>query len=223
MEQDRPVGASIVAYYRVSTPRQGKSGLGLEAQRKAVAAYAASQGLTVADEFTEVETGKGADALERRPVFATALQRAKKLKAPIVVAKLDRLSRDVAFIATLMTKKVEFVAADDPTKSPFMLHIKAAVAQEERRLISQRTKEALAAAKERGVRLGNQAQADANKAAAAARDADLRPILETMRDRPLREIAMELTNRNIPTPRGGDTWSQVTVMRVMKRLGIAGK
>ena len=230
MEQDRPVGASIVAYYRVSTPRQGKSGLGLEAQRKAVAAYAASQGLTVADEFTEVETGKGADALERRPVFATALQRAKKLlqrakklKAPIVVAKLDRLSRDVAFIATLMTKKVEFVAADDPTKSPFMLHIKAAVAQEERRLISQRTKEALAAAKERGVRLGNQAQADANKAAAAARDADLRPILETMRGQPYRDIAQELTDRCIKTPRGGDVWNQVTVMRVMKRSGITGK
>jgi DNA invertase Pin-like site-specific DNA recombinase len=123
------MSASIVAYYRVSTQRQGKSGLGLEAQRKAVAAYAASQGLTIADQFTEVETGKGADALERRPMFATALQRAKKLKAPIVVAKLDRLSRDVAFIATLMAKRVEFVA-----------------------------------------------QADANKAAAAARDADLRPI-----------------------------------------------
>jgi DNA invertase Pin-like site-specific DNA recombinase len=180
------MSGAVVAYYRVSTPRQGKSGLGLEAQRKAVATYAASQGLTVAYEFTEIETGKGADAL----VFATALQRAKKLKAPIVVAKLDRLSRDVAFIATLMTKKVEFVAADDPTKSPFMLHIKAAVAQEERRMIAQRTREALAAAKERGVKLGNQAQADANKAAAAARDANLRPIFEAMRDRSLREIAM---------------------------------
>ena len=214
------MSGAVVAYYRVSTLRQGKSGLGLEAQRKAVATYAASQGLTVAYEFTEIETGKGADAL----VFATALQRAKKLKAPIVVAKLDRLSRDVAFIATLMTKKVEFVAADDPTKSPFMLHIKATVAQEERRMIAQRTREALAAAKERGVKLGNQAQADANKAAAAAaRDAKLQPIFEAMRDRSLREIAMELTNRNIPTPRGGDAWSQVTVMRAMKRLGITGK
>jgi len=213
----------IVAYYRVSTQRQSKSGLGLEAQRKAVAAYAASQGLTVADEYTEVETGKGADALERRPVFATALQRAKRLKAPIVVAKLDRLSRDVAFIATLMTKKVEFVAADDPTKSPFMLHIKAAVAQEERRMISQRTREALAAAKERGVILGNQKQADANKAAAAARDAELRPVLIAMQGQTYREIAQSLTDRRIETPRGGSAWSQVTVMRVMKRLGIAGK
>src|SRR5262245_43430803 len=118
----------IIAYYRVSTQRQGKSGLGLEAQRKAVTQYALSQGFTVAGEFTEVETGKGADALERRPIFAQALQKARKLRAPVVVAKLDRLSRDVAFIATLMAKKVEFVAADDPTKSPFMLHIKAAVA-----------------------------------------------------------------------------------------------
>jgi DNA invertase Pin-like site-specific DNA recombinase len=103
-----------------------------------------------------------------------------------------------------------------------MLHIKAAVAEEERRLISERTKAALQAAKERVV-LGNQKQADANKAAAAARDAGLRPMLEALRDRPLREIAMELTNRNIPTPRGGDAWSPVTVMRSMRRLGITGK
>jgi DNA invertase Pin-like site-specific DNA recombinase len=213
--------SGIVAYYRVSTPRQGRSGLGLEAQRKAVAAYAATHGLTIADEFTEIETGKGSDALDRRPVFAKALLKAKKLKAAIVVAKLDRLSRDVAFIATLMAKKIEFVTADDPTKSPFLLHIKAAVAEEERRLISERTKAALQAAKERGVRLGNQALADANKAAAAARDAELKPIMEAMRDQTYREIAQALTDRGIKTPRGGDTWNQVTVMRSMRRLGIA--
>ena len=214
--------SGIIAYYRVSTPRQGRSGLGLDAQRKAVAAYAASHGLTIADQFTEVETGKGSDALDRRPVFAEALRKAKKLKAAIVVAKLDRLSRDVAFIATLMAKKVEFVTADDPTKSPFLLHIKAAVAEEERRLISERTKSALQAAKERGVKLGNQAQADANKAAAATRDAELKPLLEGMRDQTLREIAQALTDRGIKTPRGGDTWNQVTVMRSMRRLGITG-
>ena len=95
----------IVAYYRVSTQKQGRSGLGLEAQRNAVAAYAAQNALTIAEEFTEVETGKGADALERRPVFAEALRKAKKLKATIAVAKLDRLSRDVAFISTLMSNK----------------------------------------------------------------------------------------------------------------------
>jgi DNA invertase Pin-like site-specific DNA recombinase len=156
-------------------------------------------------------------------VFAKALLKAKKLKAAIVVAKLDRLSRDVAFIATLMAKKVEFVTADDPTKSPFLLHIKAAVAEEERRLISERTKVALQAAKERGVVLGNQKQADANKAAAAARDADLRPILEAMRDQTYREIAEALTARGIKTPRGGDTWNEVTIMRVMRRLGTRGK
>jgi len=155
-------------------------------------------------------------------VFAKALLKAKKLKAAIVVAKLDRLSRDVAFIATLMAKKVEFVTADDPTKSPFSLHIKAAVAEEERRLISERTKSALQAAKERGVKLGNQAQADANKAAAATRDAELKPLLEGMRDQTLREIAQALTDRGIKTPRGGDTWNQVTVMRSMRRLGITG-
>jgi DNA invertase Pin-like site-specific DNA recombinase len=210
----------IIAYYRVSTPKQGRSGLGLEAQRKAVAAYAASHGATIADEFTEIETGKGADALERRPVFAEALRRAKKFKAPIVVAKLDRLSRDVAFIAALMAKKVEFVTADDPTKSPFMLHIKAAMAEEERRQISERTRAALSAAKERGVRLGNQAQADANKAAAAARDAQVRPLLETIWELPYREIAEELTQRGIAAPRGG-AWNPMSVMRTMKRLGIA--
>ena len=205
----------------VSTARQGRSGLGLEAQRKAVTAYAAQNALTIAEEFTEVETGKGADALERRPVFAEALRKAKKLKATIAVAKLDRLSRDVAFISTLMSNKVDFITVDDPTKSPFLLHIKAAVAQEERRLIAQRTREALAAAKARGVRLGNPAQALANKAHAAARDARLRPILEELRGLTFREIAQALTDRGIPAPRGG-TWSAMSAMRSMKRLGIAG-
>src|SRR6516225_1574081 len=212
----------IVAYYRVSTPKQGRSGLGLEAQRKAVAAYAASQGAAIMDEFTEIETGKGADALERRPVFAQALRKAKKLGAPIVVAKLDRLSRDVAFIAALMAKKVEFVTADDPTKSPFMLHIKAAMAEEERRQISDRTRQALAAAKERGVLLGNPELARANKAAAATRDARLKPILEAIWEMPYRDIADELTGRGIPAPRGG-RWNPMSVMRAMKRLGIAAQ
>jgi DNA invertase Pin-like site-specific DNA recombinase len=214
------MSSSIVAYYRVSTQKQGRSRLGLEAQRKAVAAYAASQGFTVVEEFIEIETGKGADALERRPVFAETLRRAKKLKAPIVVAKLDRLSRDVAFIATLMAKKVDFVTADDPTKSPFLLHIKAAMAEEERRLISQRTREALAAAKERGVQLGNRKQAEANKAAAAARDAGLVDILHEIGwELPYREIADDLNERKVPAPRGG-TWSAMSVMRMLKRLGL---
>jgi DNA invertase Pin-like site-specific DNA recombinase len=210
----------ILAYYRVSTQKQGRSGLGLEAQRKAVTAYAAQHGLELADEFTEIETGKGCDALERRPVFAQALQKARKLKAPIVVAKLDRLSRDVAFVATLMAKKVDFRDASDPNASPFMLHIKAAVAEEERRLISQRTREALAAAKERGVQLGNRKQAEANKAAAVARDAGLVDILHEIGwELPYREIADDLNERKMPAPRGG-TWSAMSVMRMLKRLGL---
>ena len=213
----------IIAYYRVSTPRQGRSGLGLEAQRKAVAQYALSSSLMIAEEFIEIETGKGSDALEKRPVFAAALKKAKKLKAPLVVAKLDRLSRDVAFISGLMSRGTQFISADDPHASTFVLHIKASVAEEERRMISQRTKDALAAAKERGVELGNPNLGRMVTEATAARDAILKPILQEMWEMPLRDIAAELTARNIPTPRGGDTWSPMTVMRAMKRLGIAGR
>jgi DNA invertase Pin-like site-specific DNA recombinase len=155
-------------------------------------------------------------------VFAEALKKAKKLKAPIVVAKLDRLSRDVAFIATLMNK-IDFRTADDPHASPFVLHIKAAVAEEERRMIAQRTRDALAAAKERGVQLGNPNLGQMVSSAAAARDAVLKPILQEMWEMPLRDIAKELTNRNIPTPRGGSVWNAMTVSRVLKRLGIAGQ
>jgi DNA invertase Pin-like site-specific DNA recombinase len=214
--------APIIAYYRVSTQKQGRSGLGLEAQRKAVAQFAANEAFEVAGEFIEVETGKGGDALDKRLQLAQALRQAKKLKAPIVVAKLDRLSRDVHFISGLMAQRVPFiVAALGRNVDPFMLHIYAALAEKERALISERTKVALQAARERGVRLGNQKQADANKAAAAARDVNLRPILEAMLERPYRDIAQELTDRGIRTPRGGNVWNQVTVMRVMKRLGIA--
>ena len=130
----------IVAYYRVSTAEQGKSGLGLEAQRRAVASFAAQEGFTVIAEFTEVETGKGADALDRRPQLKAALEKAKKAKCEVVVAKLDRLSRDVAFIAGLMSQKVPFiVAALGRDVDPFTLHIYAALAEQERRMISQRT------------------------------------------------------------------------------------
>ena len=216
--------APVIAYIRVSTGKQGKSGLGLEAQREAVARFAASESLEVAGEFIEVETGKGADALDRRPQLAAALRKAKQIKAPIVVSKLDRLSRDVHFISGLMTKHVPFiVAALGRNVDPFMLHIYAALAEKERSMISERTKDALAKAKQRGVVLGNPNVGKMNTEAAAARDAELKPILETMWELPYREIAEELTNRNIPTPRGGDLWNAMTVMRVMKRLGIAGK
>src|SRR5215813_5019738 len=125
--------APVIGYIRVSTDKQGKSGLGLEAQRDAIAKFAASESLEVVGEFIEVETGKGADALDKRPRLAAALRKAKKLKAPIVVAKLDRLSRDVHFISGLMTQRVPFIVSElGPDVDPFMLHIYAALAEKER-------------------------------------------------------------------------------------------
>jgi DNA invertase Pin-like site-specific DNA recombinase len=140
----------MITYLRVSTGRQGRSGLGLDAQREAIRRFAESEGLRLAGEHVEVETGKGADALDLRPQLRAAL------KCPIVVAKLDRLSRDVAFIAGLMAQRVRFVVAElGPDIDPFILHIYAALAEKERAMISTRTKEALAQAKAKGARLGN--------------------------------------------------------------------
>jgi DNA invertase Pin-like site-specific DNA recombinase len=210
----------IVAYYRVSTQGQGRSGLGLEAQKRAVEHFAAAESMQVVHDFIEVETGKGSVALDKRPQLAAALKAAKKLKAPIVVAKLDRLSRDVHFISGLMTQRVAFiVAALGRNVDPFMLHIYAALAEKERALISERTKVALQAAKERGVKLGNQAQAAANKAAAAERDRSLESILRELAHKPYREIALQLDRRGISAPRGG-VWGAMSIMRAMKRLGL---
>ena len=146
----------LVAYVRVSTGAQGRSGLGLAAQRELIARFAQANGFEVVAEHQEIETGQGADALDRRPMLRQALAQAKKLACSIVVAKLDRLSRDVHFISGLMAQRVPFLVADlGPRVPSFMLHIYAAFAQEERRMISERTKAALAAAKARGVKLGN--------------------------------------------------------------------
>ena len=146
---------TIIAYYRVSTDSQGRSGLGLEAQRDAVTNFAADESMEIAGEFVEVETGKGADALEKRPQLSAALRKAKQLGAPIVVSKLDRLSRDVHFISGLMSKRVPFIVTQlGRNVDPFMLHIYAALAEKERAMISERTKVALRAAKGRGVQLG---------------------------------------------------------------------
>jgi DNA invertase Pin-like site-specific DNA recombinase len=167
-----------------------------------------------------VETGKGADALELRPQLAAALADAKRRRCSIVVAKLDRLSRDVAFISGLMAKRVPFIVAElGNDVDPFMLHIYAALAEKERRLISARTKAALGAAKARGVRLGNPALAAAKKAAAQAHAEELRPVLEELRGRPLRTIAAELDARGIPTPTGAP-WSSTAVLRALRRLGL---
>jgi len=211
---------SIISYIRVSTQKQGKSGLGLEAQRAANAQFASREGYAVAAEFTEVETGKGADALDRRPQLAAALTEAKRRKCPIVVAKLDRLSRDVAFISGLMARRVPFIVAElGPEVDPFMLHIYAALAEKERRNISIRTKQALAAAKARGVQLGNPQQAKANKHEADRYAKALRPVLVELRHLPVEKIADELTKRKVATPRGG-RWHGRTVARLLDRLDL---
>jgi len=205
----------LVAYYRVSSQKQGRSGLGLEAQRKAVAAFASTEGFEIIAEYTEIETGKGADALDRRPELKAALKAAKKAKASVAVAKLDRLSRDVAFISGLMAQKVPFiVAALGRNVDSFVLHIYAALAQQEREMISRRTKEALQAAKARGVKLGRQETADANRLAAAARDAALEPILQELSHLSAQKVAAEFERRGL------GKLSYRTVMRARVRLGL---
>ena len=147
---------AVITYLRVSTSQQSRSGLGIEAQRQALLQFAGSEGLELVGEFIEVETGKGSDALDRRPQLKAALAAAKKLKCPVAVAKLDRLSRDVHFISGLMAHRVPFVVAElGPDVDPFVLHLFAALAEKERSLISARTRQALAAAKARGVTLGS--------------------------------------------------------------------
>ncbi len=143
--------AGIIAYYRVSTRKQGESGLGLEAQRAAVQAHAKMTGERIITEFTEVESGKRSD----RPILAAALAQARRGKATLAIAKLDRLARNVAFLSAMMEAGVDFVACDNPTANKLTIHILAAVAEDEARRISERTKAALAAARARGVRLGS--------------------------------------------------------------------
>src|SRR4051794_39253230 len=159
-----------IAYYRVSTARQGRSGLGMEAQRAAVSRFAEAEGFTLTAEFVEVETGKGADALDRRPQLAAALAAGRSGKCPVIVAKLDRLSRDVAFVASLMAQRVPFIVTElGLDADPFMLHLYAALAEKERRLISERTRSALAARRAQGAKLGN--RRNASDAAALGRRA----------------------------------------------------
>jgi DNA invertase Pin-like site-specific DNA recombinase len=214
------MSVNVVAYYRVSTQKQGRSGLGLDAQRAAVRRFAEDEGLTISSECIEIETGKGADALERRPELAKALKAARKDKCAVVVAKLDRLSRDVAFISALMVQRVPFIVAElGRNADPFMLHIYAALAEQERRMISERTRQALAAARERGVVLGNAKQALVNKNESVARAESLRPLLEGMSGLSARAIARELTLLAVPTVRGVP-WSARTVLRTMDRLRI---
>lgn len=209
---------TFIAYYRVSTARQGQSGLGLEAQRAAVTQFVAQRGGVVLMEFVEVESGRRSD----RPELAKALAEARRRKATLCIAKLDRLARSVAFIAGLMEAGVPFVATDMPTADRFMLHIFAAMAEEEARRISQRTKAALAAAKARGTVLGAYSTelAARNIAEAEAFARQIEPELRAVQAdgfRSLRSMAGELNRRAVPTANGG-RWHALTVRRVLDRL-----
>jgi DNA invertase Pin-like site-specific DNA recombinase len=226
---------SIIAYYRVSTDRQGKSKLGLEGQESAVQQFAKSNGFKIIAAYTEVESGKRSD----RTQLANALGHAKRSKARLVVAKLDRLARNVAFTSALMESGVDFVACDNPHANRLTIHILAAVAEHEARQTSERTKTALAAYKARGGKLGasrpecrNLSQKARKKGAAAAGEAvrrkadaayaDLKDRISEMRfgGATYQEIADALNDQGHTTQRG-KPWSHVAVMRVCKRYGIA--
>ncbi len=218
----------IVSYIRVSTDKQGKSGLGIEAQRAAIARFAAAEGLELLGEHIEVETGKGADALDRRPVLAASLAHARKAKASVVMAKLDRLSRDVAFISGMMAHRVPFIVAElGANADPFMLHIYAALAEKERSLIADRTRLALASKKAQGATLGNrtnlaEAQAKGSAATRHAADAFAANVLPVVRQlqaagtTTARDIAKALNARGIRTARGGE-WHHSTVRNLLAR------
>jgi DNA invertase Pin-like site-specific DNA recombinase len=224
----------LVTYLRVSTDRQGRSGFGLEAQREALSRFAKAEGFKVAGEFVEVETGKGADALERRPQLAAALAGARGLKCYVAVAKLDRLSRDVHFISGLMVHRVPFLVAElGPDVDPFLLHLYAALAEKERRLISERTKAALAAAKARGRKLGNPRLAEtardaacaANRVLADRRAAAVQPMIAAIQAagaKTLQAVADALNARGVATARGG-RWHAATVRNAIGRKIDVGR
>ncbi len=217
----------FIGYFRVSTAQQGRSGLGLEAQQKAVLDFLNGGSWVLVESFTEVESGKRDD----RPQLQAAIEACRLYGAKLVIAKLDRLSRDVAFLANLQKSGIEFVCADMPTANKLTIHILAAVAEEERRMISARTKAALEAAKARGTKLGGfrghvatedaRAKATASLTSGADEYASrVRPAIERIRqDNPgasLRTIAAELEGRGIATRRGGK-WTAAQVSRIMGR------
>lgn len=221
-----------IAYTRVSTQKQGRSGLGLEAQQAAIRAFAEREGIQIAQWFGEVETGKGADALSRRPQLAAALNAGRAMRAPVLVSKLDRLSRDVHFISGLMAERVEFIVTELGRQAdPFVLHLFAALAEKERHLISERTKAGLAAARERGAKLGNPQlragkpsyAAKAREAQSAKADEHARLVYTVLRNaeaagkRTLQELADFLNALEVPTARGAK-WSPMTVLRVQRRI-----
>ncbi|CUW39650.1 putative Resolvase [Magnetospirillum sp. XM-1] len=210
----------FVAYFRVSTDRQGRSGLGLDAQRSTVTRFVTGRG-EIVGEFTEIESGSKAD----RPQLRAALDVAARHRATLVIARLDRLARNVAFIANLMDSRVDFIACDMPEANRLTLHILAAVAEHERDMISQRTKAALAAAKARGTRLGNPDGKTARKAATARLIAKADQFAATVlpmvtglasQGLGLREIARRLNERGIKTSHGRE-WQATTVRNLLAR------
>ena len=220
-------GKRVIGYVRVSTSQQGRSGLGIQAQRDALERFAASEGLELVRMFVEVETGKGADALDRRPELAAALHEARRLRCSVAVAKLDRLSRDVHFISGLMAHRVPFVVVElGADVDPFILHLFAALAEKERAMIATRTKAALAAAKARGVVLGGPKLAQARKRAVASikaladhHAANVLPVIREIQRSgatSLHQIADALNARGISTPRGG-AWFAKSVSNVLAR------
>jgi DNA invertase Pin-like site-specific DNA recombinase len=217
----------LITYIRVSTSGQGRSGLGIEAQRRTLAQFAQGERFEVVREFVEVETGKGSDALDRRPQLKAALASARKLRCHVAVAKLDRLSRDVHFISGLMAHKVPFLVAElGPDVDPFVLHLFAALAEKERALISTRTRQALSAAKARGVILGNprlhvarKSAVESVKSEADRYAANVLPIIREAQKagaKTLREIAEVLNARGIATARGGQWYAQ-SVANILER------
>jgi DNA invertase Pin-like site-specific DNA recombinase len=208
---------AAVAYIRVSTQKQS---LGLEAQQATIARFTAQEGFEIGQTFVEKQSGKDDDT--RRPQLKAALEAARKAKGPIIVAKLCRLSRDVHFISGLMKHKISFIVADlGADTDPFMLHIYAALFEKERRMISQRTREALAAAKARGKQLGGLRDAGREaRAAAIERAKALAPFFEELAGMSTREIARILNERKVETPTG-KPWSAMTVSRVRDRITAA--
>jgi DNA invertase Pin-like site-specific DNA recombinase len=221
-----PHQGKFVAYFRVSTDKQGRSGLGLEAQRRAVLDYLNGGRWSLEQEFVEIESGKHSE----RPQLTAALAACRKHKAKLVIAKLDRLSRNLAFIAALMESGVEFVAVDNPHATKLTVHILAAVAEHEREMISERTRAALKAAKARGTRLGNPQLTKAAKRGTAAIKANARrfaanvlPIIEEIERAGITShnaIAAKLNERNVRTARGGK-WTHVQVGAVLRPFAEA--
>lgn len=212
------MNGKFVAYYRVSTAKQGQSGLGLEAQKTAVETFLNGGNWKVVGEFVEVESGKR----KNRPQLNAALALCKKQKATLVIAKLDRLARNLHFISGLMESRTEFLAVDNPTANRLTVQILAAVAEDEARAISARTKAALASAKARGVILGKHGatlgKANHKKAMQTARE--LKATIQALKEEGItavREIAAALNARGIATPQGKQ-WHGTSVHRLLKRV-----